>query len=211
MPRQVEIELRGVAASAAGLVASVTPGAAGALTLLVTALVPPSRLMLTVAADEHTKTFAVVGFDRYGNAVTETVTGPAAAGTAYSTYEYQTVTSITVSAATTGAITWGWDNVFYTQWVPLDDYRTPFNVSFGVIVFGTVNYTVQHTRQKYLMSQGARGHNDTRLMVFDHPSVASKTAAAEGNYSFPISAMRVKLNSVTAGDGIFISIDQAWD
>lgn len=66
---------------------------------------------------------------------------------------------------------------------------TPFNVGFGVLVTGTVNYTVQHT-----FDDPAVGFSTW----FSHPTVASQAANADGNYAFPVTGIKVLVNS---GDG----------
>ena len=61
---------------------------------------------------------------------------------------------------------------------------TVFNVGFGVVVDGTVTYTVQHTFD---------GVN-----WFDHEFVVGGTANDDGNYAFPVASIRL---NVTAGGG----------
>ena len=63
---------------------------------------------------------------------------------------------------------------------------TPFNVGFGVIVSGTVNYTIQHT-----FDDPAVGFTTW----FPHPTIASQAANADGNYAFPVTGIRVTVNS----------------
>lgn len=63
---------------------------------------------------------------------------------------------------------------------------SPFNVGFGVEVTGTVNYTVQHT-----FDDPAVGFSTW----FSHPTVASETANADGNYAFPVTGVKVLVNS----------------
>ena len=66
---------------------------------------------------------------------------------------------------------------------------TPFNVGFGVIKTGTVDYTVQHS------------FDDPNVGLsnwFPHPTVAAQIANADGNYAFPVTAIRIIMNS---GDG----------
>lgn len=66
---------------------------------------------------------------------------------------------------------------------------SPFNVGFGVIVTGTVNYTVQHT-----FDDPAVGFSTW----FSHPTIASLAANADGNYAFPVTGIKLLVNS---GDG----------
>jgi hypothetical protein len=63
---------------------------------------------------------------------------------------------------------------------------TPFNVGFGVVVTGTVNYTVQHT-----FDDPSVGFTTW----FSHPTIASQTANADGNYAFPVTGIKVLVNS----------------
>lgn len=74
--------------------------------------------------------------------------------------------------------------------IPMNLDSTPFNAGFGVVVSGTVTYTVQHTFDPVW--------NGGITTWFDHPTVAAKTANQDGNYAFPVSAIRV---TVSAGAG----------
>lgn len=66
--------------------------------------------------------------------------------------------------------------------------QTPFNVGFGVVVTGTVNYTVQHT-----FDDPALGFTTW----FSHPTIASLAANADGNYAFPVTGVKILVNSGT--------------
>jgi hypothetical protein len=66
---------------------------------------------------------------------------------------------------------------------------SPFNVGFGVIVSGTVNYTVQHT-----FDDPAVGFSTW----FSHPTISSETTNQDGNYAFPVTGIKLLVNS---GDG----------
>jgi hypothetical protein len=65
---------------------------------------------------------------------------------------------------------------------------SPVNIGFGVVVTGTVNYTVQHT-----FDDPATGFSTW----FSHPTVASQAANADGNYAFPVTGVKVLVNSGT--------------
>jgi len=77
-----------------------------------------------------------------------------------------------------------------TTAAPMDHYISPFNVGFGVVVSGTVNYTVQHTFDDVF---------DTSVtpVWFNHPVIAAQTANQDGNYAFPVTAIRLTVNSGT--------------
>lgn len=63
---------------------------------------------------------------------------------------------------------------------------SPFNVGFGVIVSGVVNYTVEHT-----FDDPAVGFSTW----FPHPTVAALISDADGNYAFPVTGVRLTVNS----------------
>lgn len=66
---------------------------------------------------------------------------------------------------------------------------TPVNIGFGVIVTGTVTYTVQHT-----FDDPAVGFSTW----FSHPTVVDETTNQDGNYAFPVTGVKLL---VTAGTG----------
>lgn len=66
---------------------------------------------------------------------------------------------------------------------------TPVNIGFGVVVTGTVTYTVQHT-----FDDPATGFTTW----FSHPTVVDETTNQDGNYAFPVTGIKVL---VTDGDG----------
>jgi hypothetical protein len=77
---------------------------------------------------------------------------------------------------------------------PLDHYISPFNVGFGAVVSGTATYNIQHTfddvfSPTYVPASGT---------WFNHPNFTSATATGDGNYAFPVSAIRI---NITAGSG----------
>ena len=78
-----------------------------------------------------------------------------------------------------------------TAWIPLDYKQSPFNVGFGVVVTGTVTYDIEHTFEDVFDSS-------ITPTAFKHATLVSQTANKDGNYAFPIRAVRV---NVTAGTG----------
>ena len=63
---------------------------------------------------------------------------------------------------------------------------SPFNVGFGVLVTGTVDYTIQHT-----FDDPAIGFTTW----FPHPTVATESTNQDGNYAFPVTGIRLTVNS----------------
>jgi hypothetical protein len=77
--------------------------------------------------------------------------------------------------------------------IPLDNYISPFNVGFGVTISdtATVEFTVEHTFDDVQDSA-------VTPVWFPHPTVVDQIANANGNYAFPVTAVRL---NVTDNDG----------
>lgn len=90
--------------------------------------------------------------------------------------------STTVSSATSGAT------------LPLDTYRNPFNVSLGCVVSAgaTLTYKVQHTFDDVWNSS-------VTPTWFDNASITGRTASSDGNYAYPITAVRLVVTAWTSG------------
>lgn len=69
-------------------------------------------------------------------------------------------------------------------------HATPFAVGIGVVVSGTVNYTIQHTFDNLWDST-------VTPVWFSHPTLVGLTANADGNYAFPVTGIKVLVNSGT--------------
>ena len=76
---------------------------------------------------------------------------------------------------------------------PPDNYISPFNVTLGVTVTGTVNYTVQYTFDNVFAS----GFDPSTANWVDHPSLTSQTATKDSNIAYPVTGIRLLVNSGT--------------
>ena len=149
----------------------------------------PRRIGITSAADDSGRVFTVYGTDRYGNTVSEEITG-AAIGEAVSQLDYVTITAITVDDNTAGAVEAGTNQIASTPWIPVDTYRNPVNIGMRVDVTGVVNWTIQHTFDPVYTSFGP-------FPTANHDTMAAQTAGMQGNYAFPVAAFRLVLNTFT--------------
>lgn len=82
-----------------------------------------------------------------------------------------------------------------TDPVPMNQYTSPFNVGFGCDVTGTATYTVQHTFDDVFASD----FDPTTAKWFNHSSVSGVSTDQDGNYAFPVSAIRVVLSGGSTG------------
>lgn len=78
-----------------------------------------------------------------------------------------------------------------TAWIPLDYKQSPFNVSVAAVVNGTVTYDIEHTFDEIF-------NTTVTPTAFKHASITAQTANKDGNYAFPVRAIRV---NNTAGTG----------
>lgn len=77
-----------------------------------------------------------------------------------------------------------------TAWIPVDYKQSPFAVGFGVVInSGTATYTIEHTFDDIFDSA-------VTATAFPHASIAAQTTSKDGNYAFPVRAIRL---NVTAG------------
>lgn len=82
-------------------------------------------------------------------------------------------------------------NTGTTAWIPLDYKQNPFNVGLGVVVNGTVTYTIEHTFDDVLLP-------GVTPVAFPHSTLAAQTTNKDGNYAFPVRATRIN-NSAGTG------------
>lgn len=75
-----------------------------------------------------------------------------------------------------------------TNWIPMNQFEEPFNVGFGVVKSGggDLSFTVQHTFKNVLVSASV-----PTAEIFDHSDVSGQTSSIDGNYAFPVRAIRV--------------------
>ena len=82
------------------------------------------------------------------------------------------------------------------SWVPLDVYQTPFNVSFFInrtTGGGDSTCKVQHTPMSVIANSSVPAS-----MIFTHEDASAVTVSADGNYAFPVRAIRL---NITQGSG----------
>ena len=183
-----------------GICTAQTPSVAGALTIDgayatagVATLNYPRHLLITTSANDTTKTLTIVGTDRYGKALSYAVNLPNAT-TLVVPYNFITVTSVTISAATTGTITLGTYDSMEGPWIPLDwigsDEAT---ISVGLSTSANFTYTLQSTLED-VQSDTFNAHT---CVTQDTPLTG--TASAIYKLDGPLRAIRLKITSFVTG------------
>ena len=84
-----------------------------------------------------------------------------------------------------------------SAWIPLDYKQSPFNVGLGAVVNGTVTYDIEHTFDEVFDST-------ITPVAFKHSTMVTKSANADGNYAFPIRAIRINNTTGTGSTTLTI-------
>ena len=90
--------------------------------------------------------------------------------------------------------------------IPCDQYLTPFNLGLGVKMVGGATYKVQHTFDDVFDP----AFTPAAATWYDHTSLAGLSADADGNYAFPVSAVRLNVTAAdSAAEGATLTVLQA--
>jgi hypothetical protein len=95
--------------------------------------------------------------------------------------------TVTVGSATSSAA------------IPMDHKVNPTSISLGLVITGTGTYKVQHTFDNIFDSS-------VSPTWLDHATLTGKTANADGNYAFPVRAIRLTCTAWTSGSGTLTAI-----
>lgn len=198
-----------------GIAESQTPLAGGALVLDgvfvdsdgVAQLGSQRQVLFTFAADETGRTFVVTGTTDQGQVQSESVAGDVA--TAVTVLSYSTVTSITIDAASAGAIEVGTNGVGASVPIPLDQYVPDFTVMLAAIIrSGAADYTVQYTfdnvfdaynqnENETRFMNGAAPGDPSKVVWWPHSEMTAQAANSKGSLTEPVKAVRLLTNSGT--------------
>lgn len=196
-----------LAADANGIALTQSPAAAGNLVLAGAEVTvdpdtgvnqwltdTPRVVSVTSDGNDSGNTFTVTGENQLGQAVTEDIAGPDGTPTSTDgTTLFRRITSIAIDGVAVGNITVGTTDAVNTSWIPVNTHATPVNIGFGVFLTGaTATYTVQHTFDDV---------QDLNITpdVFNHAEEVGQTTSQDGNYAFPIRAMRLSVTGFSAG------------
>jgi len=145
-------------------------------------------LDLTSAGNLSLVNFTIVGTDDSGGQALETIAGPNA-GTVTTVLNFATVDSISVDGTVGADVTVGTNAIGASSTIPLDQYQTPFNVSLGIGITGTVDVSLQFTFEDVF------GDHPGPFTWTDHPNLTNITADADATFISPVTACRLLTNS----------------
>ncbi len=208
MPRPITQTITLSAAVGNAVCASQTPLAAGSLAIngansaagVYTApLNTPRHLIITTAANESTKTFTITGTDRNGSEMTYSTSGAASATTTVYPVNFKTITGVSVSAATAGAITVGFAAAANTGWIPVDRYSED---EFGVGVVLSSDAALTWTLQTTMDDLQAAGMKESAINYLSSGTIGGM-ASAQHTVSQVVTGIRFLVNAWTGGTATF--------
>lgn len=211
-----------------GISTSQTPAAGGNQELTITGVMASGgvatldvarQVLLTFGSDDSARKFIVSGGDAKGNFMQEAIAGSAT--TSQTVRAFTTVTSILVDADTAGTVQAGTATVIMSNWVPVDKWKIDFQLSMlfdAAAATATVDCTVELTPSNILRQQGNAAEKPRILSefdrtfpshtVFNHSTMINMSTDSTGNLDFPVTAVRLKSNSVFITDTVSLEIIQ---
>lgn len=159
------------------------------------------RILITSAGNDSGLTWTVIGTNDNGAPIKDSFAGGNIAAVA-SNLDFLTVTSITGSAATAGAVTAGTNAVGSTPWQLFADTIATPNLGIDMQLAGSGNATFEYTDNQFLAPIGiqsaiAFSPNTPNPSALPHPDLQSLTASKDGALTWVIHGWRLTINSGT--------------
>lgn len=201
--RPIKVSYTPAAASLTGFLSNAT---GATWTLTATSASDNMAHLVTIrndsATDHDAKTAILTGTDADGKDQTETVSLPAGSATVTSTKYFLTLTSV-VPSATIGSDTMdiGWSAVSISKTIPIE-WRSNASAAMTADISGTINFDIQETYANIYDSY------PSTLPWVDISALASKTADTSSTATLGSTAVRILINSITAGATISLYISQ---
>lgn len=193
-----------------GISVSQKPAAGGVQNLTITGVLAtggvatldvPRHVSIYSSGNESSASFVVTGTDRYGDALTETITGPGASATVKGSKNFKTVTSVTISTDAAGNVTVGSADEAEGVLYPVDYYTE-------IITFrGVVNSGGDFTHSlKYTLDEVQNSSFDEYSA--DFTDIWTETTITTGQkITSPIRAVRLAItNWTSATDSLVLNI-----
>lgn len=202
------------AAVSNGIAQSQSLGAAGNLTLngafvsggVATLDTNQRRVIIHSAADDTSLTWTVEGTGDSGSQIRDQFAGGNASD-AQSNLDFVTVTKISGSKATAGAVTAGTNGVGSSPWKMFSDTIQTPNIAFDYeLLGGAANVSIQYTQEGFLTAipdpgaatpAFAYAGNTVNPTAHDFPNLSAMAASYQDSVSFVFRAWRVLINSGT--------------
>jgi len=183
-----------------GICLSQTPGAAGNLTIAgvlasggSVTFTDPQIVAVYSGSNIAARVFTVTGTDRFGAAMSETITG-VNASTVSGTKMFKTVTQVAVDAATGAAVEVGVTGLLKSGWFVVKNNKPGAGLTVAVDISGTCTFSVE-----YAMEPLSRAVADDSLYGWTETAGSGKTADVFLPITTPIYAVRLNVTAFTSG------------
>lgn len=190
--------------------ASQSPGGAIALTINgasatagVATLATARRIIITSAGNDSNKTFRLTGTNADNNPIRETITG-GNIGAVQSIQDYKTVTEVTISAASAGAVIVGTNTVASTPWKLTNwEHQAVSEITwYGEITAGSGTWGLEWTPDNVndnsnTMGSATLGNYPTPPLAIALATLTAQTTSAGTSQDNPIQAWRLVLTGTT--------------
>ena len=165
----------------------------------------PQHVAVYSAGNDSGDTFTVYGYDRYGNEVTDSITGANAGTSTTQNQNFAWVDKVVSDGASAGAVEVGVDGKCESGWYVLNYRGSRFDANVGCALNATGNltYALQHTFSDVL----AKGFAEEDATKYTHSTITGETANVEGTIPTPPVAVRLAITAHTAG-GVSATIVQ---
>lgn len=92
--------------------------------------------------------------------------------------------------------------------IPLNTYADPFNVGLGVKLSAgaSLTYTVEHTFDDVQ----SPSFSPATAVWYSNSTIVSKTTNQDGNYAFPVTAIRLNVTAWTSGTATLTVIQAGY-
>ncbi|MCP4613023.1 MAG: hypothetical protein GY845_30385 [Planctomycetes bacterium] len=205
-PKQIEVTM--ATADRNGI--SVAQTTAGAANLTITGAYAsggvattdvPRHVSIYSSGNLSGVTFTVTGTDRFGNAISEAITGPSNA-TVIGLYNFKTITQVAASGAVGTNVEVGTANALESQWIPVG--RTP---NYGVMVVlssgASLTYSVHYTPDDVFAASFQE--NDASPLDLSTDTTDATTTQDE-TCTAPMRALRLEITGFSSGTATFTII-----
>jgi hypothetical protein len=100
----------------------------------------------------------------------------------------------------------------FPTWFPDIYANTPFNIGIGVTVNSSaVTYNIEHSFD-YTgnISTDFNGFTSSQATWFQHSTLSGQTSNSNGNYSFPVTAIRLNTTAGSSTGQVTVTLIQAF-
>lgn len=203
------LSIGGLAAASSNNIATTQAGTANtALTLNgstvtggVATLDLPRRVLVTSTGTDTSINFKIVGTDRNGASMTETIKGGSSGNPVYTANDFLTVTAVTPSGNTAANVTVGTNTIASSAPMIVDFFANPNQIGCSIAVVGTANYTIQEALDDLSPAWNIGANTPTWS---NDPNFTAQTNNLQGQLSGPFTMIRILINS-GAGSGASVT------